>query len=252
MLKAIFDFFSPSSGPSNQLEVSKALPEVSKALPEVSKALPEILFDYKKFPVLYLSRCKPVLEQMVDCGLVDKLYRCKLVEDFGCPERFGAYDLSDVIFANPMLKKICESPNQICIDSDEELKQVVKIVMKKYLMELNQPSEQCKSKVSVQVLVPNSRKIQVVSYANENKDNTPRFKDPGGSVEPGETPLQAGIREVEEELGLIVQELELIEQKDNLYKYRLELNETEYTDYIKKVNTLDIDPEITMIAVTEC
>ncbi len=235
MFKALFDFFGLSS-----IE--------SKPNPNPN---PIILFDYKNFPLLYLSRCKIVLEQMIECKLISKLASCETIEDFGCPERFGSYDLADVIFAGPMLKKICENPNYINVDTSEELKQIVKIVMKKYLMET--PSETgSRAKVSIEVLVPGAKKIQVVSYANENKDGTPRLKDPGGTIEDGETPLNAGIREIEEELGLFVKDLELVEEKNNFYKYRLVLNETEYADYIKQVNQLDIDPEITMIAVTSC
>lgn len=218
-----------------------------------------VLFDYKKYPLIYLSRCKSVLSQMISSGLINRLSVCETIEDFGCPERFNSYDLSDVLFAKSMLKKIVANPGEINVETDEELKQIVKIIMKKYLME--EPSTEQKSKVSIQVLVPsfinkdtntsvpNTRKIQVVSYANEFKDGNPRLKDPSGTIEEGETPLQAGIREIEEELGLIISGLEFVEQKDNLYKYRLVLNETEYLDYIKKVNTLDIDPEITMIVV---
>ena len=223
MFKAIFEFFGLSNTQT-------------------------VLFDYKKFPVLYLSRCKPVLGEMIKCGLIKKLADCETVDDFGCPERFGSYDLADVLFSKSMLKKICRNTNQIDVDTDEELKQISKIIMKKYLME--EPSEtKSKSKVSIEVLVPKSRKIQVVSYANENKDGSPRLKDPGGSIEDGETPLEAAIREIEEELGLIVLNLKLVEQTENLYKYRLVLNEVEYANYIKQVNKLDIDPEITMISV---
>jgi len=184
---------------------------------------------------------------MINCELIRRLSTCESVEDFGCPERFGSYDLIDVMFSKSMLQKLCNNPDQINVETDEELKQIVKIVMKKYLME--DPSQEPRSKVSIEVLVPNSSKIQVVSYANENKDGTPKLKDPAGSIEHCETPLQAGIREIEEELGIIVNNLEFVEQKDKLYKYRLVLNEKEYEDYIKQVNMLDIDPEITMIAI---
>lgn len=232
MFKAIFDFFFGPSSPKPNLNL-----------------IHTVLFDYKKFPVLYLSRCKLVLGQMVECGLVEKLASCKSVEDFGSPERFNSYDLADVEFAGPMLKKICENPNEINVNTDEELKQISKIVMKKYLM--NEFTNDPKPKVSIQVQVPGLKKIQVVSYANENKDGTPKLKDPGGTIESGETPLCAGIREVEEELGLIVKDLQFVEEKYNTHKYLLVLNEAEYWNYSKQVNQLDIDPEITMIAVTE-
>jgi hypothetical protein len=227
MFKAIFNFFSLNS----------------------SNSTPTVLFDYKKFPVLYLSRCKSVIEQMINCELIKRLSVCESVEGFGCPERFSSYDLVDVMFSKSMLQKLCDNSDQINVKTDDELKQIVKIVMKKYLME--KPSKEPKSKVSIEVLVPNSRKIQVVSYANENNDGTPKLKDPGGTIEHWETPLQAGIREIKEELGIIVNNLEFVEQKDKLYKYRLVLNEIEFEDYIKQVNTLDIDPEITMIAVCQ-
>lgn len=212
-----------------------------------------VLFDYKIHMYIYLTRCRPILEQMIDFGLVAKLQTCNSIEDFGNPKQFTSYDLDDVIFARSMLEKISSQPSKISIESDNDLKQIVKIIMKKYLMEQN--SSNSDTKVSIEVLVPNGKKIQVVSYANETESSQPMLKDPAGSIESGETPLIAGVRELEEELGLIIKPdrlVQLVEKSTNkLHKFQLVLDEEEYQDYIKYVNQLDIDPEITMICIVE-
>jgi 8-oxo-dGTP pyrophosphatase MutT (NUDIX family) len=42
------------------------------------------------------------------------------------------------------------------------------------------------------------------------KRGTTRFMNPGGKPEPGESPLEAAVREVEEELGLLLDPLRLV------------------------------------------
>ena len=230
-----------------------------------------ILFDYKTQPNIYLSRCKPILENMINCGLIEKLRTCHSVEDFGLPNYFTQYDLEDIEFARSMLEKICNNPSEISINTDLELKQIVKIIMKKYLIDkINQTNISTNLKVYIEVLIPNSLKIQVVSYANETKvvsltnetmisyankttEIQPKLKDPGGSIEFDETPKEAGIRELVEELGLIIDKsrLKLIKSTDKIFKYQIILDEKEYQNYIKHINKLDIDPEITMICIVK-
>jgi len=210
----------------------------------------QVLFDYKTQPYIYLHRCKPILEKMIECGLINKLSTCKSVEDFDCPERFNIYDMSDVEFARSMLEKINNNPEEISVSSNEDLTQIVKIIMKKYLMEKYNEN---RSKVWIEVNVPGNKKIQVVSYANIKKTDEPNLKDPGGSIEPNESPEDAGVRELAEELGIIVDKsrlepINLIDSGPN-YKFRLVLDSSEFTDYIKYVSKLDIDPEITMICI---
>ena len=43
--------------------------------------------------------------------------------------------------------------------------------------------------------------------------------------------------------------LVLLQSTEKFYKFQLVLDEQEYEDYIKLINKLDIDPEITMICV---
>ena len=214
---------------------------------EQTKTHPQVLFDYKLSPNAYLSRCKPVLEKMISCGLINKLSTCKSVEEFGS-DKFNSYDMSDVEFARDMLEKINSNPGQIPIGTDEDLTQIVKIIMKKYLMEKSKPT---KDKVWIEVNVSPNRKIQVVSYANKTKTGEPRLKDPGGSIEPGETPEEAGVRELGEELGLVVSKsrLEPVDLKGPNYKFKINLDKEELEDYIKHLKVLDIDPEITMICI---
>lgn len=214
------------------------------------KKYPQVLFDYKTRPHVYLTRCKPILEQMINCGLVAKLSTCKSVEDFGCPERFSEYDMSDVEFARSMLVQINSNPTEIPVSSDEDLTQVVKIIMKKYLMEIPKLSN-AKSKVWIEVILPSNRKLQVVSYANKTKTGEPRLKDPGGSIEPNELPIDAAQRELGEELGLIVDKsrLEPVDLSGPNYKYKIELDSSELENYIKRIDQLDIDAEITMICI---
>jgi hypothetical protein len=213
----------------------------------------QVLFDYKTQPHIYLSRCKPILEQMINCGLINKLSKCKSVEDFGCPERFNNYDMSDIEFAKSMLEKINSNPQDIFIGSEEDLTQIVKIIMKKYLMEKSNGKP--KSKVWIEVHVPDNKKIKVVSYATKTKTGEDRIKDPGGSIEENESPVDAGVRELAEELGLVVDKsrLEPLDltntDTSSNYKFKLVLDNLELSDYIKNIKKLDIDPEITMICI---
>ena len=208
-----------------------------------------VLFDYKTQSSAYLSRCKPILEQMIDFGLVHKLEQCNTVEEFGNPSHFKSFDLDDVNFARPMLSTIISNPLEIPITSKHDLKQIVKIIMKKYLIEKSIQTKQ--SKVYIEVLVPGFKKIQVVSYANETKSGEPMLKDAGGSIEQDESPKMAGVRELQEELGIIIDQtrLVLLQSTEKFYKFQLVLDEQEYEDYIKIINKLDIDPEITMICL---
>lgn len=208
----------------------------------------QILFDYQTKPLIYLSRCKKVLEKMLDCGLINKMLNCHSIDDFHDNKFFTEYDLIDIDFSRSMLEKIAKNPYDISINSNDELMQIIKIIMKKYLMKTNCSYS---NKVNIQVIVPGSKKIQIVSYANKNKFNYYKLKDPGGTIDDGEDPLNAAIRELTEELGLIIHKSRfiLIDSRHSKYLYQVTLTIEEYMDYIKNIDNLDIDPEITLICL---
>jgi len=212
-----------------------------------------ILFDYKNDHKLYLKRCKPILEQMLECGLINKFLKCSSVDDFGLPEYFNLYDLEDILFSKQMLEKINLKPDEIEIKSEEDLKMIVKIIMKKYLINIEKLKKQTNKKVSIEVQVIPNKKIQIVSYANKIKDtNMPKLKNPGGSIELDEKPIESAQRELKEELGIIMKtdRFELINiVNDQYYNYRVILTSKEFTEYVANLNKLEIDSEITMICL---
>lgn len=209
-----------------------------------------ILFDHKKDKILYLSRCKPVLEKMIEKGLINKFLSCNSVENFGLPSHFTQYDFDHIIYAKSMLEQL-KNTDQIEINSDEDLDKIVKIIMKKYLLNIDKNCFSKNKKVSIEVNVGNN-KLQVVSYANKCSNGLDKLKNPGGSIDLNEEPLNAAKREIEEELGLIIESdrfelINIIDEKYYNYKINLELDE--YKEYIANLDKLEIDSEITMICL---
>jgi len=219
-----------------------------------------VLFDHKKDTSLYLSRCKPVLEKMLENGLINKFLNCNSAEDFGLPNHFTQYDFDDITYSRSMLEQLSKNGNTVEIISDEDLDKIVKIIMKKYLLNIDKISSS-KKKVSIEVnlgfnsldLQPNiSKKIQVVSYANKTANGLDKLKNPGGSIDSNEEPINAAQRELEEELGLIIQVdrfklVNIIDEK--YYNYKVSITLDEYEEYIANLNKLEIDSEITMICL---
>ncbi len=206
----------------------------------------KVLFDYKIQNNIYLIRCKPILEQMLNCGLLKKLFLCKDVKEFNDLIRFNSFDLLDISNAKLILEQILINPSSVDICTSDDLENIVKIISKKYLM--NSPQLKPYSKVQIKVILSNQlEKIQVVSYNNIDS------KDPGGTIENNEKPIDAAVRELKEELGLIVNKnrLELISSNRSLHKFKLVLNDTETSNYIKHIHNLDIDPEITKIIIKQ-
>jgi len=221
-----------------------------------------ILFDYKKDKILYLNRCKPILEKMVNTGLIKKFLDCKTADDFcdkddlhhlTSSKYFNSNDFNDINYSRSILEKLINNPNNIEIDSDEDLEKINKIIMKKYLLDItNIESAKADKKVSIEVNIEeNNKKIKVVSYDNKINDEF-KFKNPGGTINAGEKPIDAAKRELEEELGIIIltNRLELVNIiNEKNYNYKITLSSDEYKDYIININKLDIDPEITMICL---
>jgi hypothetical protein len=209
-----------------------------------------VLFDYKQDKTLYLSRCKPVLEKMLENGLINKFLDCNSVEDFGFPNHFTQYDFDHIIYAKSMLEQLSKNANLVEINSDEDLDKIVKIIMKKYLLNIDKISPSNK-KVSIEVNVGNN-KLQVVSYANKTSTGLDKLKNPGGSIDLNEESLNAAQRELEEELGLIIESdrfelLNIIDEK--YYNYKVSITLDEYQEYIANLDKLEIDSEITMICL---
>jgi putative (di)nucleoside polyphosphate hydrolase len=70
-----------------------------------------------------------------------------------------------------------------------------------------------------------------------------------GGIDPGETPKQAAIREIEEEIGLAAHEYEFIGSSDKLYKYdwpadiRERLAHTGYIGQEQQFFLIKVDPD---------
>lgn len=212
-----------------------------------------ILFDYKINKQIYLNRCKPIIEKMLKNGLIKKFLDCNSVDDFGLPEYFNSTDFEHILFSRPMLEKINLKPQEIEIKTDDDLNMIVKIIMKKYLINLNKLKNQTDKKVSIEVNILPDKKIQVVSYGNKIKNtNIPKLKNPGGTIDEKEKPIESAKRELEEELGIILDynRFELINIIDNkIYNYKVNLTSSEFTQYLFNLSKLDIDSEITMICL---
>lgn len=213
-----------------------------------------ILFDYKKDVKIYLHRCKPILEEMVNSGLVQHFLNCKTVDDFNFIETnkkyFNENDFQDIIFARSILENLINDPNEILIKSYEDIDKINKIIMKKYLLDIK--NLKSRKKVLIEVNIESlKQKIKVVSYNHKINDEY-KLKNPGGNINIDEEPIDAAKRELEEELGIIIlaNRLELVNIIDKkIYNYKIILSLDEYKEYIYNINKLDIDPEITMICL---
>ena len=212
----------------------------------------KILFDYKKDVKIYLNRCKPILKEMLNSGLLQNFVNCKSADDFiGLnKEYFNKHDFEDIVYAKPILENLLNDSNEILIKSYEDLDKIVKIIMKKYLLDIkNLKSDK---KVSIEVNIESSQqKIKVVSYNHKINDEY-KFKNPGGTINIDEEPINAAKRELEEELGIIIltNRFELVNIiNDKIYNYKITLDSDEYKQYVNNINKLEIDPEITMICL---
>ena len=207
-----------------------------------------ILFNYKTNYSLYLSRCKPIIEQMLKENLIDDLINIISIDDF-CNKRnidpiyFTEYDYNHIIQIKNLLNKIKTNPNEIIIDSLLTLQEINILIMKKYLLNKNLSYNK---RVKIQVQLYDNSFLQIVSYDSE-KDGQPFYKDPGGSIEKTDiSHISAAKRELEEELGIIL-DINRFEQI-NEYKFKVILSKYEYELYLDQLHLLYIDPEITMIA----
>ena len=208
----------------------------------------QILYNYKKDYKIYLSRCKPIIEQMLKVKLIDDFINIKSIEEF-CNKRnidsiyFTESDYNHILQIKSLLTMIKSNPNEIIINDLSILDDINILIMKKYLLNLNLSNDK---KVSIHVKLYDNSYLQIVSY-DSKKDDLPNLKDPGGSIDKSDiSHAAAAKRELEEELGIILP-LDRFKQI-NEYKFRVILSKKEYELYIQQLDLLYIDPEITMIA----
>ena len=208
----------------------------------------QTLYNYKIDYKLYLSRCKPIIEQMLKVKLIDDFININSIEEF-CTKRnidsiyFTEYDYNHILQIKYLLTMIKSNPNEIVINDLSILDDINILIMKKYLLNLNLSNDK---KVSIHVKLYDNSYLQIVSY-DSKKDDLPNLKDPGGSIDKSDiSHAAAAKRELEEELGIILP-LDRFKQI-NEYKFRVILSKKEYELYIQQLDLLYIDPEITMIA----
>ena len=245
MFSLINYFFSNSN--SNQLDLKIKNPIQSDSSFN-------ILFNYKKDIKIYLHRCKPILEEMVNSGLVQKFLNCKSADDFdfkGTNKKyFNTNDFEDIFYARSILENLINNPNEVLIKSYEDIDKIVKIIMKKYLLDIK--NLKSNKKVLIEVNIESSKKkIKIVSYDHKINDEY-KLKNPGGNINIDEEPINAAKRELEEELGIIIltnrfELVNIINKK--IYNYKVTLTSDEYKEYVNNISKLNIDPEITMICL---
>ena len=122
--------------------------------------------------------------------------------------------------------------------------------MKKYLLDIK--NLKSNKKVLIEVNIESlQQKIKVVSYNHKINDEY-KFKNPGGTINIDEEPIDAAKRELEEELGIIIltNRFELVNIiNEKIYNYKITLTFDEYKEYVNNISKLNIDPEITMICL---
>lgn len=217
----------------------------------VNKTEFEILFDYKQdnHRGIYISRCKPILDKMLARGIIDDFINIISDKNYDIivkrglkPIHFTNYDYNHICECKDFLLKIKLDPTKIIIDNYDDIDNINKIMMKQYLLD---PFIGTNKRVSIQVYFENtSYQLKIVSYGSRNNTN---YQDPGGTINNGETALDAAKRELKEELGIIVEHNRLIQLNEFIFKVILDKNEKD--NYIKNINNLYIDPEITMIII---
>jgi hypothetical protein len=127
----------------------------------------KILFDYKKDVKIYLNRCKPILKEMLNSGLLQNFVNCKSADDFTGlnKEYFNTHDFEDIVYAKSILENILNDSNEILIKSYEDVDKIVKIIMKKYLLDIkNLKSDK---KVSIEVNIELSQQKPVITQSQK-------------------------------------------------------------------------------------
>src|SRR3989339_6750 len=84
------------------------------------------------------------------------------------------------------------------------------------------------------------RDDKVLIFEEENDDGAMRYNLPGGHVEPGETPIEALIREVMEETGLVAKPQAFLQLVTNAWSK----NHSVLMCFSVQANDKDVQPEI--------
>lgn len=208
-----------------------------------------LIYDFRRNKQEYIDKCLPIVSRMRDAKLLQDLHKVSNPDTIATKYNrdFGDYDMEHVNYFRPLL-------SSIMLNRDIEplmlnIKMLSKLVCKRYLIQ----AKPTNSKVSCAVYIDNeNNKIQVNCY-DIDKKGVHYFKDPKGSIEINESVGDALLREMKEELGFNypIERYNIVDQTNEMTRFKITLSFDEYNEYMKTLNTKELDVEITHIALVK-
>lgn len=218
------------------------------------------IFNFKSDIILYFKRCLSVLIAMKESGLVSEMIdlnlgKCsRIIQNARSKgHMFNEIDVRDISLVHSLLLSIhnCKYLTEQIVTGEHHANAnlLPLLIKKQYLVK---ECTNVRKRVRIQINTSDNRTIKATSY-NMNKKNSMKLdiRDIGGMIHRSETPIEAAMREIREELGVNVNPSDLIFVKENrnFIFFQTLFDDFKLEQMIDSFTSEDIDPEITQVFI---